>query len=222
MDVKPEPNMQQPEHEHEEGQSHVETVSSWTCVLEDPEDSKIRSFFKKTAEDLVRWLESTFHFRGSELLLYECLVDDLMEEEEILAQIQGTFEAPVGRLLSNANDAVSYIVRCKLVPDTGALEETPEWKPEMQVVSSTVLSQCSLSEFKLLALEFNGSPDSGDDDFSDILSFQNVVESWPDVSSSMSSIPAVQVTEASEDSEVEITEDLEVPACANGDSLSSS
>ncbi|KAL6464257.1 hypothetical protein MHYP_G00265740 [Metynnis hypsauchen] len=38
------------------------------------------------------------------------------------------------------------------------------------------------------------------------------LEAWPD---SSSSIPAVQVTEASKDSEVEIIEELKVPACGN-------
>ena len=79
-------------------------------LLEDPEDSKILRFFKKTAEELVRWLESIFCVRVSELYLYEHLVTHLMEEVEILAWIKVTFQAPDGRLFPDDIEAVSFIV----------------------------------------------------------------------------------------------------------------
>ena len=95
-----------PEPEHEQ----VSSEDVEKTLLEDPEDSKILRFFKKTAEELVRWLESIFCVRVSELYLYEHLVTHLMEEVEILAWIKVTFQAPDGRLFPDDIEAVSFIV----------------------------------------------------------------------------------------------------------------
>ncbi|XP_036413155.1 uncharacterized protein LOC118797966 [Colossoma macropomum] len=101
---------------------------------------------------------------------------------------------------------------------------------------STVLSEPGLSSFEDLIRECGGSPDLSDlsDECSEIFTgYQNYrryghvkrpgtylvecaefpLEGSPDLSGS---IPAVQVTEVSEDSEVENNEDLETPACPDG------
>ncbi|KAL7837058.1 hypothetical protein SRHO_G00267690 [Serrasalmus rhombeus] len=66
--------------------------------LQDPQ------FFKKIAEELVRWLESTFHPGFPVFFLFECLVDCLMEEVEMLAVVNIISEA------RDEVDAISYIV----------------------------------------------------------------------------------------------------------------
>ncbi|KAL6464505.1 hypothetical protein MHYP_G00268220 [Metynnis hypsauchen] len=69
-----------PEPEHEE--VSLEDEEKTTCG--DPEDSKILRFFKKTAKEVVRWLESAYQIRVPMLFLYEHLVHHLMDEVEIL------------------------------------------------------------------------------------------------------------------------------------------
>ncbi|XP_017580293.2 uncharacterized protein LOC108443904 [Pygocentrus nattereri] len=97
MDAKPEPGP-----EPEPG-----TSSSFLTPL--TKDSKFLRFFKKTAEELVRWIGSECHPRFPVCFLYEHLVDRLMEQVKMLAWIDITFEASDARLFPDEVDAVSYI-----------------------------------------------------------------------------------------------------------------
>ncbi|KAL7843758.1 hypothetical protein AOLI_G00252700 [Acnodon oligacanthus] len=251
----------EPEHEQVSSEDEEETLSGY------PKDLKVLSFFKKTAEELVRWLESTFHLGFPGSILYENLVDCLLEEVEMLAVVNITFEAhdevdAISYIVSEVHDdllkqpwrmevscvnegtigyisytairafinyTTSWCKEARTSPDTD-LDEGSQGEPEMQEICSTVLSQRSSSERADLIRELGGSPystDLSDDECSEILtSFQSysssqvkrpissimsdvesTLEAWSD---SSSSIPAVQVTE------VENIEDLEVPACSNG------
>ncbi|XP_036413759.1 uncharacterized protein LOC118798430 [Colossoma macropomum] len=314
-----------PEHEREEGQARVEEASSAadrrsrssTAVEEvalsrGPKDSKVLTVppavIRKTVEELVKRLESSFNFRVPVISLYERLVGRLVEELETLSQIRITHQVLGGRLFPDENGAVSQIVNeayksllnerlmkgascvdqwtidyvanviltvlvdyalgCFHVssssPDTDAAEEASQGLELTEVQEdsdqqsrtnesrrrsesaasgnlsawscSTVLSEPGLSSFEDLIRECGGSPDLSDlsDECSEIFTgYQNYrryghvkrpgtylvecaespLEGSPDLSSS---IPAVQVTEVSEDSEVENNEDLETPACPDG------
>ncbi|KAL7860859.1 hypothetical protein AOLI_G00172080 [Acnodon oligacanthus] len=114
---------------------------------------------------------------------------------------------------------VDYIMTCckaaRTSPDTDIVEERSQEEPEVQEVCSTVLSKRSPLDFEKQIQELGGSSDVTD--LSDECS--EIFIAWPD---SSSSIPAVQVTEAtclpgdSEDSDVENNDNLEVPACPDG------
>ncbi|KAL7835761.1 hypothetical protein SRHO_G00281080 [Serrasalmus rhombeus] len=246
MDAKPEPG---PEPEPEPG-----TSSSFLTLY--PKDSKFLRFFKKTAEELVRWIGSECHPRFPVCFLYEHVVDRLMEQVKMQAWIDITFEASDAQLFPDEVDAVSYIVSevhedllnkpwrmevscfnegflcyityavmdafinytmyCCTAASTSEdtdLEEGSQGEPEMQKVCSTVLSQRSPSECEELIRELGGSSNSADlshDECSETLTgFQTYRDN-------LVKIPIRSLMKASEDSEVENPEDLEVPACANG------
>ncbi|KAL6491225.1 hypothetical protein MHYP_G00015700 [Metynnis hypsauchen] len=94
-----------PEPEHGQMSSGDEKT-----LLVDPKDSKVLTFFQRTAEELIKLLVSTFDVGTHKLSLYEHLVDRLMEEVEILARIKFTFEAPDGQLFPDDHDAISHII----------------------------------------------------------------------------------------------------------------
>ncbi|KAL7875470.1 hypothetical protein AOLI_G00104330 [Acnodon oligacanthus] len=89
----------EPEHE-QVSLGHEKTL------LADPKDSKVLTFFQRTAEELAKWLESTIDAPVPELFLYERLVDKV----EILARIKLTFEVPDWQLFPDAHDTISCII----------------------------------------------------------------------------------------------------------------
>ncbi|XP_037393675.1 uncharacterized protein LOC108441297 isoform X2 [Pygocentrus nattereri] len=237
----------EPEHEQVSSEDEEETLFGY------PKDSKILRFFMKTAEELVRWLESTFLPQFPVWFLYEHLVGRLMEEVKMLAWINITFEASDAQLFPDEDDAVSYIISevhedllnkpwrmevscfnegllyyityavmnafinytmfcCKAArtsPDTDLEEEGSQGEPEMQELCSTALSQRSPSKCEELIQELGGSSDSSDECSETLTGFQTYKDR-------LVKIPIRSLMTASEDPEVENPEDLEVPACANG------
>ncbi|KAL7872570.1 hypothetical protein SRHO_G00075530 [Serrasalmus rhombeus] len=238
----------EPEHEQVSSEDEEETLFGY------PKDSKILRFFMKTAEELVRWLESTFHPQFPVWFLYEHLVGRLMEEVKMLPWINITFEASDAQLFPDEDDAVSYIISevhedllnkswrmelscfnegllyyityavmnafinytmfcCKAArtsPDTDLEEEGSQGEPEMQELCSTALSQRSPSKCEELIRELGGSSDSSDECSETLTGFQTYKDR-------LVKIPIRSLMTASEDPEVENPEDLEVPACANGE-----
>ena len=102
--------------EREEGQSEIKEVSSDAgeeTVCGDSKGSKILTvpptIFKRTAEELVRRLESVYG--GVPLtFLHKSLVDSLIEEVELVDQIKVTDQVLNGRLFPDENEAIRHIV----------------------------------------------------------------------------------------------------------------
>ncbi|KAL7878698.1 hypothetical protein AOLI_G00096720 [Acnodon oligacanthus] len=183
---------------------------------------KILTFFKMTAEELVRQLEYTFHVRVPKPFFYEFLVD---QDNQLHHK--------------HHPDCIWWLHHGLVKQQEPPQTLTPLRKGHRgSLRCKTSAPPPSVnSEFEELNHELGGSIDAtdlSDDECSEIfIGFQTYgyslvcmkgaespLEGWPD---SLSSIPAVQVTEASEDSEVKNNEDLVVPACSDGitDSITS-
>ncbi|KAL7843981.1 hypothetical protein SRHO_G00225200 [Serrasalmus rhombeus] len=159
-----------------------------------------------------------------------------MEELETLSRIRITHQVLGGRLFADENEAVSHIVdaaykslleKCLM---KGASHEI-QWTISY-VADAILIAEPSPSEFEDLIGECGGSPDLSDlsdecsETFTSLQNYQRYghvkrpctyvvkptespLEDSPDLSSS---IPAVQVTEASDDFVVN-NKDVETPAC---------
>ncbi|KAL6477863.1 hypothetical protein MHYP_G00136980 [Metynnis hypsauchen] len=116
------------EKDHEEGQAQVEDMSSVVncqsrssasmledvTLSQDLNDTKVLTVpprvIKKTAEELVKRLETSFNIVLPVILIYQRLVERLNEKLQTLSQIKITHLVLDGRLFPYENEAASHIV----------------------------------------------------------------------------------------------------------------
>ncbi|KAL7857924.1 hypothetical protein AOLI_G00180260 [Acnodon oligacanthus] len=180
---------------------------------------------KKTAEELIKHLES-FKVGVPVISLYERLMDRLMDELETLFHIKITHQLLGGRLFSDENGAISHIVneaykrllKKHLIKGASCFDPWAiNYAADAILAVLTVL--CDLSDecseiFKAYQIYRRYGPANRPCTYL-VKCTESPLEDSPDFSHS---IPAVQVTEASEDL-VDNNKDLETPAYPDGEVL---
>ncbi|KAL7840218.1 hypothetical protein AOLI_G00255410 [Acnodon oligacanthus] len=177
-----------------------------------PEDCKFLRFFKKTVKELIRWLDSsTFHPGFPVSSLYEILVDRLMEQMEMQAWVKITFKASDAQLFPDEVDAISYIVE-EVYED---LLNRP-WRMKISDINEGIVCYITYGVMNAF-IEYTRSCCKEDSSSSDTDETEEGSQGEPELQEDCSTI---QHHPPSEDSEVEINEDLEVPVHTNGTTVS--